>query len=74
MKKKAKKAAARVVAVRLISDAEQRSKKLTAGDAALILHLVHLGFQHKRIAGLFDVNQGRIAEIVGRANLPRPRE
>ena len=71
MKRKAK---ARVVRVRLISEADQRSKRLTAAVAALIVHLVHLGFQHKRVAGLFDVNQGRIAEVISRANLPRARE
>ena len=52
----------------LISDRNQRSKSLTPADGALILHLIHLGFQHKRIAALFDVNQGRISEIAtGRA-------
>lgn len=30
---------------------------------AIVKLLVDVGFQHKRIAALFDCNQGRIAEI-----------
>ncbi len=55
----------------LISDRDQRSKKLSPADAALIIHLIHLGFQHKRIAALFDVNQGRISEIATSAKMAR---
>lgn len=32
-------------------------------EIAIVKHLVDVGFQHKRIAALFDCNQGRIAEI-----------
>lgn len=32
-------------------------------EIALVKLLVDVGFQHKRIAALFDCNQGRIAEI-----------
>ena len=43
---------------------DQASQPLTDEDAHLIrfLHFV-MGFQHKRIAALYDVNQGRISEI-----------
>lgn len=45
--------------------ATQHSVKLDTTDAAIIKLLSEdLGFQHKRIAALFDVNQGRISEIV----------
>lgn len=43
---------------------EQKSDKLSPSDAAIVVLLASMGFQHKRIAALFDVNQGRIAEIV----------
>lgn len=32
-------------------------------EIALVRLLIRVGFQHKRIAALFDCNQGRIAEI-----------
>lgn len=41
----------------------QRSDKLTEKDAVVVKMLLRLGFQHKRIAALFDCNQGRISEI-----------
>lgn len=41
----------------------QSSRALDSTDAAVVKLLMELGFQHKRIAALFDVNQGRIAEI-----------
>lgn len=42
----------------------QRSEA-PAGDLeiAVVKLLVDIGFQHKRVAALFDCNQGRIAEI-----------
>ena len=42
----------------------QESLPMGESDKAIAILLVSLGFQHKRIAALFDVNQGRIAEIV----------
>lgn len=44
-------------------DKRQVSDKLTEKDAATIKTLLVLGHQQKRIASLFDVNQGRISEI-----------
>lgn len=45
--------------------AGQESETLEAPDKLLIYELVkRAGFQHKRVAALFDVNQGRIAEAV----------
>ena len=41
----------------------QNSDTLRQEDVSVIKLLLHLGFQHKRIAALFDVNQGRISEI-----------
>jgi len=41
----------------------QKSDSLTAFDASVIKALLILGLQQKRIAALFDVNQGRISEI-----------
>lgn len=41
----------------------QKSDALTKQDAVIIKTLLYLGFQHKRIASLFDVNQGRIGDI-----------
>lgn len=32
-------------------------------EIAIVKLLIAVGFQHKRIAALFDCNQGRIAEI-----------
>lgn len=32
-------------------------------EIAIVKLLLDIGFQHKRIAALFDCNQGRIAEI-----------
>lgn len=32
-------------------------------EVALTKLLIDVGFQHKRIAALFDCNQGRVAEI-----------
>ena len=32
-------------------------------EIAIVKLLVDVGFQHKRVAALFDCNQGRIAEI-----------
>lgn len=46
-----------------MSDERQASEKLTTVDAATIKLLLGLGHQQKRIAALFDVNQGRISEI-----------
>ena len=48
---------------------EQDSIKLTDADRAIIIHLAALGFQYKRIAALFDVNMGRIAETVSQSGL-----
>lgn len=44
-------------------DPRQTSETLTADDAATIKLLLKLGHQHKRIAALYDCNQGRISEI-----------
>lgn len=41
----------------------QASDTLSEKDVRVIKSLLKLGFQHKRIASLFDCNQGRIAEI-----------
>lgn len=41
----------------------QKSDTLSAEDVAVVKTLLYMGFQQKRIAALFDVNQGRIAEI-----------
>lgn len=43
---------------------EQASDRMADTDKAIAVLLVSLGFHHKRIAALFDVDQGRIAEIV----------
>jgi DNA-directed RNA polymerase specialized sigma24 family protein len=48
---------------------EQDSIKLTDEDRAIIIHLASLGFQYKRIAALFDVNMGRIAETIRQSGL-----
>lgn len=43
----------------------QKSEAPTdAAEIAIVKMLSDAGFQHKRIAALFDCNQGRIAEIV----------
>ncbi len=42
---------------------QMKSHTLTSNDKALALDLSKRGFPHKRIAALFDVNQGRIAEV-----------
>ena len=42
---------------------DQNSDTLTKDDAKVIQYLLKRGFQTKRIAALFDVNQGRISEI-----------
>jgi hypothetical protein len=52
----------------VFSEYERRTKQmkshaLTTSDKALALDLTKRGFPHKRIAALFDVNQGRIAEV-----------
>ena len=39
-------------------------------EIALVKLLLRAGFQHKRIASLFDCNQGRIAEVATGANGP----
>ena len=49
--------------------AEQDSIKLTDGDRAIMIHLAMLGFQYKRIAALFDVNLGRVAETIRQSGL-----
>lgn len=41
----------------------QKSVELDEQDAAVIKLLLAEGFAQKRIAALFDVNQGRISEI-----------
>lgn len=42
----------------------QRSDGLSdAIEIAIAKLLIDVGFQHKRVAALFDCNQGRIAEI-----------
>lgn len=46
-----------------MSDHRQASDRLSAEDAALIKLLLQLGHAQKRIAALFDCNQGRISEI-----------
>jgi predicted XRE-type DNA-binding protein len=43
--------------------AGQESETLTQNDVAIIRTLKMLGFHNKRIAALFDVNQGRISEV-----------
>lgn len=45
------------------SNSQKSDAQLTAYDAAIIRFLIDHGFQHKRIAALYDINQGRIAEI-----------
>lgn len=42
---------------------KQNSDYLSEDDVAIVKLLLLQGFQHKRIASLFDVNQGRISEI-----------
>jgi len=42
---------------------EQKSHPLTAADKKVIRYLLARHFQQKRIAALFDVNQGRVAEV-----------
>ena len=42
---------------------QMKSHTLTTSDKALVLDLTKRGFPHKRLAALFDVNQGRIAEV-----------
>lgn len=39
-------------------------------EVAIVKLLIHVGFQHKRIAALFDCNQGRIAEIATKKKAP----
>lgn len=50
-----------------LSHRRQKSQISNAPDddleIALVRLLIRVGFQHKRIAALFDCNQGRIAEI-----------
>lgn len=41
----------------------QAGEVLDEDDAAMIKALLALEFQQRRIAALFDVNQGRISEI-----------
>lgn len=41
----------------------QNSDHLSPSDIAIVKLLLTQGFHQKRIASLFDVNQGRIAEI-----------
>lgn len=41
----------------------QDSDPLTHADIGIVKLLLMEGFQQKRIAALFDVNQGRISEI-----------
>lgn len=43
---------------------DQRSKTLSHHDKAIAVTLSQLGFHNKRIAALFDVNQGRITEAL----------
>lgn len=43
--------------------ASQKSHTLEHADRSIIIYLLRLGFHEKRIAALFDVNQGRIAEV-----------
>jgi DNA-directed RNA polymerase specialized sigma24 family protein len=42
----------------------QASSALTTDDKQVIRMLADRGFQHKRIAALFDVNQGRIVDAL----------
>ena len=42
----------------------QESETLSPADKLTVFELVKRGFQHKRVAALFDVNQGRITEAV----------
>ena len=42
---------------------KQDSPQLTSNDAIVIKALLKLGFHDKRIAALFDCNQGRVSEI-----------
>lgn len=48
---------------------EQASSKLSDEDRAIIIWLASLGFQYKRIAALFDINMGRVAEVVVKSGL-----
>ena len=48
---------------------EQASGPLNASDKAIVRHLSTAGFHHKRIAALFDVNQGRIRDALKDAKL-----
>lgn len=42
---------------------QQKSFALTEDDKVVVQYLRNCGFHNKRIAALFDVNQGRISEI-----------
>ena len=42
----------------------QVSQRLEPEDYPVVLWLVEMGFSQHRIASLFDVNQGRISEVV----------
>ena len=46
----------------------QDSETLTEADAVIVRMLNGFGFHNKRIAALFDVNQGRISEVVNTEN------
>jgi len=48
---------------------DQRSPKLDPVDEIIVCTLHLQGFQHKRIAALYDVNLGRVTEILGRHGL-----
>ena len=42
----------------------QVSQRLEPEDYPVVLWLVEMGFSQHRIASLFDVNQGRVSEVV----------
>ena len=49
---------------------QQASYTLDEWDAAIIRFLDNQGFSCQRIAALFDVNQGRVSEVITDQRLP----
>ena len=52
----------------------QASETLNDRDEIVVMGLLLMGFQQKRIAALFDCNQGRIAEISTKVNRAAARK
>jgi len=47
---------------------------MNSQDRTIAVLLIHLGYKQNRIASLFDVNQGRIAELsTGQTPVQKPR-